>query len=65
MSFDLLKNEPGVRPAPYLASRGMTWLQRTDASIMDDEALKDYLRASHLLVCAGLTRKARLELGLA
>lgn len=64
MSFELLKNGPGVRPAPYLASRGMTWLQRTDASGMDDEALKDYVRASHRLVAAGLTRRARRELGL-
>ena len=64
MSFDLLRTQPGVRPAPYLASRGMTWLQRTDDSSMDDEALQDYLRASHRLVAAKLTRRVRHELGL-
>lgn len=64
MSFDLLRERPGIRPAPYLASRGMTWLQRTDASSMDDAALRDYLRASHGLVAAGLTRRLRQELGL-
>lgn len=64
MSFDLLKDRPGIRPAPYLASRGMTWLQRTDASSMDDGALCDYLRASHKLVAAGLTRRLRQELAL-
>lgn len=64
MSFDLLRERPGVRPAPYLAARGMTWLQRTDASSMDDAALCDYLRASHRLVAAGLTRRQRQELGL-
>ncbi len=64
MSFDLLRAQPGIRPAPYLASRGMTWLQRTEATSMDDAALCDYLRASHQLVVAGLTRRARQQLGL-
>jgi len=64
MSFDLLKDQPGCRPAPYLASRGMKWIQRTSAESMDDAALRDYLRESHRLVAAKLTRKARAELGL-
>lgn len=64
MSFDLLKEQPGCRPAPYLASRGMKWIQRTSEASMDDATLKDYLRESHRLVAAGLTRKARVALGL-
>jgi predicted DNA-binding protein (MmcQ/YjbR family) len=64
MSFDLLKEEPGCRPAPYLASRGMKWLQRTDASSMDDDGLKDYLRESYRLVSLGLSKKRQKELGL-
>src|SRR5690606_23059833 len=28
MAFEMLKGEPGLRPAPYLASRGMSWFQR-------------------------------------
>jgi predicted DNA-binding protein (MmcQ/YjbR family) len=64
MSFDLLKEEPGCRPAPYLASRGMKWLQRTDASSMDDDGLKDYLRESYRLVSLGLSKKRQMELGL-
>jgi predicted DNA-binding protein (MmcQ/YjbR family) len=63
MSFDLLKQEPGLRPAPYLASRGMSWLQRVGAQSMDDATLKDYLRASQRLVALGLTRKLQRELG--
>ena len=43
MSFDLLKEQPGCRPAPYLASRGMSWIQRMNGESMDDDALKDYL----------------------
>lgn len=63
MSFDLLKDQPGCRPAPYLASRGMKWIQRVSAQSMDDAALKDYLRESHRLVALGLTKKARAHLG--
>jgi predicted DNA-binding protein (MmcQ/YjbR family) len=64
MSFDLLKDQPGCRPAPYLASRGMKWIQRISDATMDDAALRDYLAESHRLVAAGLSRKARAELGL-
>ncbi len=65
MSFDLLKENPGIRPAPYLASRGMSWLQRFDATRMDDATLQDYLRESHRIVAQGLPRKVRNGLGLA
>ena len=64
MSFDLLKEQPGLRPAPYFASRGMTWIQRTDNSSMDDAALKDYLRESHRLAALNLTKTLRRRLGL-
>jgi predicted DNA-binding protein (MmcQ/YjbR family) len=64
VAFDILKDLPGLRPAPYLASRGMKWIQRTGAESMDDAALADYLAESHRLVAAGLTRKARSALGL-
>ena len=26
ISYEILKEQPGLRPAPYLASRGMTWI---------------------------------------
>ena len=64
MAFDVLKEQPGLRPAPYLASRGMTWIQRVSAEAMDDAALCDYLRESHRLVAAKLSKKARAALGL-
>lgn len=65
LSYDLLKDQPGLRPAPYLASRGMKWIQRIDDSSMDDAALQDYLTESHRLAAGNLTRKARVEFGLA
>jgi predicted DNA-binding protein (MmcQ/YjbR family) len=64
LAFDILKEQPGLRPAPYLASRGMKWIQRMTDETMDDDALRDYLRESHRIVALGLTRKARAELGL-
>jgi predicted DNA-binding protein (MmcQ/YjbR family) len=63
LSFDLLKDKPGIRPAPYLASRGLLWLQRRTAETLDDRALKDYLRASHRLAAMNRPRRAQRELG--
>jgi predicted DNA-binding protein (MmcQ/YjbR family) len=62
MSYDLLKAQEGLRPAPYLASRGMTWIQWFNDATLDDAALKDYLRESHRLAAQNLTKKQRLEL---
>jgi predicted DNA-binding protein (MmcQ/YjbR family) len=64
MSYDILKEQVGLRPAPYLASRGMTWIQRISNESMDDAALKDYLRESHRLCALALPRRAQKELGL-
>ena len=64
MSFEMLCEQPGLRPAPYLASRGMKWVQRLTRESMDDDALKAYLTESHRLVAAGLSKKVRQELGL-
>lgn len=64
MSFELLKQQDGCRPAPYLASRGLKWIQRTSAAFLSDKDLKVYLRESHKLAAANLTRKLRQELGL-
>jgi predicted DNA-binding protein (MmcQ/YjbR family) len=63
IAYDVLKEQPGCRPAPYLASRGMKWIQRQTSQSMDDAALKDYLRESHRLVALKLTKLARSELG--
>lgn len=64
MSYDILKEQKGLRPAPYLASRGMTWIQRVDDSTMDDLALKDYLKESHKLCAAALPKSVQVSLGL-
>ena len=62
-SYAVLKDLPGLRPAPYLASRGLTWSQCTSNRTLNDSELADYLRRSYALVGKGLPRKTRNELG--
>ncbi len=64
IAYEILKDQPGLRPAPYLASRGMKWIQNYSPDGLSDEELKDYLRLSHKIVSMGLTRKKQAELGL-
>lgn len=64
MVFEVLRDMPGLRPAPYLASRGMSWIQRYALPGLSDTDLREYLERSHELVAAGLTRKVRTALGL-
>lgn len=64
LSYEILKEQPGLRPAPYLASRGFKWIQHYAQPGLSDDELKDYLRQSHALVAAGLSKKKRVELGL-
>ena len=62
--FHFLQDEPGYRPAPYMASRGFKWIQQTDNSAQRDEELKSHIRESHRIVSLGLTKKLQKELGL-
>ncbi len=64
IAFEMLREVEGCRPAPYLASRGMKWIQRTGDGYMSDADLKDYLRESYRLVSLNLTKKKQKELGL-
>ena len=65
IAYEMLKDLPGLRPAPYLASRGMKWIQHHSEPGLSDADLKDYLRQSHRIVSQGLTKKKQKELGLA
>jgi predicted DNA-binding protein (MmcQ/YjbR family) len=64
LAFEILKEQPGLRPAPYLASRGLKWIQHFAKPGLDPAALKDYLRQSHGLAAQGLSKKRQTELGL-
>jgi len=62
LAYDILKEQPGLRPAPYLASRGMKWIQYYSGQSMDDATLTDYVTESYRLVMAGLPKKVRSEM---
>ena len=62
LNFELLREEPGFRPAPYMASRGLKWIQQYGA--LEDEQLTYFLEESHRIVSLGLTKKKQRELGL-
>ena len=64
LSFEILKEQEGLRPAPYLASRGFKWIQHYAQPGLDDADLKDYIIRSHQLVASGLSKKKQKELGL-
>lgn len=64
LAFEILKDQPGCRPAPYLASRGMSWIQRVNAKSMSDKALKELLRDSYQIVARGLSKAKQKALGL-
>ena len=62
--FFFLQDEAGFRAAPYMASRGMKWIQQYDGSEVTDGELKNYLKESHRIVSMGLTKKKQKELGI-
>jgi predicted DNA-binding protein (MmcQ/YjbR family) len=59
-----LQDEPGFRAAPYMASRGMKWLQIYDGSEVSDEDIRHYLDKSYRIVSSSLTKKMQKALGL-
>jgi len=64
IAYEILRDAPGLRPAPYLASRGMKWIQHYDEPGLPDDELKEYLAESHRLASLNLTKKRQKELGL-
>jgi predicted DNA-binding protein (MmcQ/YjbR family) len=64
MAFEILSDSPGCRPAPYMASRGLKWIQHYDQPGLSDDSLRDHIRASYDMVISGLTKKKRSALGL-
>lgn len=64
ISYEILKDQPGLRPAPYLASRGMKWIQNFAKPGLSDDNLREYFRQSYRIVWQGLSKKKQIELGL-
>ena len=63
IGFEVLKEQPGLRPAPYLASRGMTWIQHFAEPGLSDEELAAHLGLSHQIIFQGLSKKIRAAIG--
>lgn len=62
--FEVLGSEPGIRPAPYLASRGMKWLQVYNNDTLSDAGIKEQITASYDMIAGALSKKKRAELGI-
>ncbi|MFM9890601.1 MAG: MmcQ/YjbR family DNA-binding protein [Rickettsiales bacterium] len=64
ISYEILKELPGLKPAPYLASRGMKWIQHYAEPGLSDDDLRHYIKQSYDMVGGDLTKIKRRELGL-
>jgi len=64
IGYEIMRDMDGLRPAPYLASRGMKWIQHYAETGLDDSALKEHIEASYHMAIKRMTKKARAELGL-
>ena len=62
MSFDLMVEMTGIRPAPYFARAG--WVAISHESDLTEDDLRAYITEAHRLVASKLSRKLRDELGL-
>jgi predicted DNA-binding protein (MmcQ/YjbR family) len=62
LSFELLTSVEGISQAAYFARR--QWVTVEPGALSEDE-LAGYIRQSHAIVTAKLTRKLRAELGIA
>lgn len=64
IGYEILRDMDGLRPAPYLASRGMKWIQHYSAPGLPDADLKSHIKSSYDMAIARMTKKARAELNL-
>jgi predicted DNA-binding protein (MmcQ/YjbR family) len=62
ISFDGLTSLEGVRQAAYFAKRA--WVSVDTGAPLSDAELTGYIKASHGMIAAKLTRKLRAELRL-
>ena len=64
IAFEILPDMDGVRPAPYLASRGMKWVQHYATPGLSDQELQNHIGYSYDMVAATLTKKMKNSLKL-
>ncbi len=61
-AFALLTQQPGIRPAPYLAKH--SWVALDSRDTLPREVLEDLLQEAHAIVAAKLPKRLRDELKL-
>ena len=64
IGYEIMRDMDGLRPAPYLASRGMKWIQHYDRPGLSDQELREHIELSYDMAVERLTKKKRAELGL-
>ena len=62
MSYEILCEQDGVNPAPYLARA--KWVQVIDDRTLNDDDIRAYVSEAHQIISAKLTKAMRAELGL-
>lgn len=62
LAFELLPDQEGIIPAPYLARA--KWVQLETMETMEDEEIKSHIDAAHEIIGRKLTKKRQKELGL-
>jgi predicted DNA-binding protein (MmcQ/YjbR family) len=62
LSFEILKHQDGIIPAPYLARA--KWVQVLEEGAMSDEDIKDYIIDAYNIITAKLSKALRKDLGL-
>ena len=62
MTYELLTELDGIRPAPYFARAG--WVAISAGSPLSGDEVEAYVREAHRIVAGKLTRKLRAQLGL-
>ena len=63
LAYAMLREQPGIIPAPYLARA--KWVQIDAEDAMSERDIKAYIEAAYTIVTAKLPRTKRKELGLA
>ena len=61
-AFEILTQQQGIIPAPYLARA--KWVQISEEDAMNDEDLKSYITEAHEIIAKKLTKIMQKELGL-
>lgn len=62
MSYDVLREQPGIAPAPYLARA--KWVQLVTRNAMTDDDIKLYIQLAYDIIVGKLTKALRKELKL-